>query len=132
MNKSIVFASLICCLLVPPSFASPATDALLKKYQQASAQNISAQAGGLAWSKKVSNKGTQRACTSCHGTDLSKSGKHQRTKKVIKPMSVAVNSERYTDEKKIEKWFKRNCKWTWGRECTPQEKADFLTYLLSE
>ncbi|MEA3244387.1 MAG: DUF1924 domain-containing protein, partial [Pseudomonadota bacterium] len=33
------------------------------------------------------------------------------------------------DGKKIEKWFKRNCKWTLGRECTAQEKADFLAYI---
>jgi len=47
-------------------------------------------------------------------------------------MSARVNAERYTDEKKIEKWFKRNCKDTWGRECTAQEKGDFLTFLLAQ
>ena len=35
-------------------------------------------------------------------------------------------------QKKIEKWFKRNCKEAWGRECTAQEKADFLTYLITQ
>lgn len=44
-------------------------------------------------------------------------------------MSPAVNPKRLSDPKKIEKWFLRNCKWTLGRECTPQEKGDYLTYL---
>ncbi|TBR21868.1 MAG: DUF1924 domain-containing protein, partial [Candidatus Nitrosotenuis sp.] len=33
------------------------------------------------------------------------------------------------DPKFVEKWFKRNCKETLERECTPQEKGDFLAYL---
>jgi hypothetical protein len=44
-------------------------------------------------------------------------------------MAPSVDAERYTDLGKMEKWFKRNCKWTWGRECTPQEKGDLLEYL---
>ncbi len=131
MGKFVIFLSVVFFNL-SVSFASPASDQLLKQYQQVSATEASAAAGKRAWSKQVSAKGKMRACTTCHGDDLGKSGKHQRTKKVIKAMSVSVNSERYTDEKKIKKWFKRNCKWTWGRECTAQEKADFLTYLLSE
>ncbi len=43
-------------------------------------------------------------------------------------MAVSVNPERFTKTKKIKKWFKRNCKWAWGRECTAQEKGNFLTY----
>ena len=131
MSKYLIFLSLIFFGL-QIGFASPASDQLLKQYQQGSAIKASATAGKQAWSKQVLVKGKTRACTTCHGADLGKPGKHQRTKKVIKPMSVSVNSERYTSEKKIKKWFKRNCKWTWGRECTAQEKADFLSYLLSE
>lgn len=44
-------------------------------------------------------------------------------------MKPAVNPERLVDAKKIEKWFLRNCKWTFGRECTAQEKGDFLTFI---
>jgi len=70
-----------------------------------------------------------RQCADCHTADLTRPGRHQRTKKPIKPMAPSVNSERYTDLKKVEKWFKRNCKSTWGRECTAQEKGDLLEYL---
>jgi hypothetical protein len=32
---------------------------------------------------------------------------------------------------KVEKWFKRNCKDVLDRECTVQEKADFVAFLIS-
>ena len=55
-----------------------------------------------------------------------------KTGKVIDPMAPSVNPKRFTDAKEIEKWFKRNCTWTVGRECTPQEKGDFLSYLRTQ
>ena len=72
---------------------------------------------------------TERSCTSCHTKDLTAAGKHIKTNKVIKPMAPSSNAERFTDSKKVEKWFKRNCKWTIGRECTAQEKSNFLVYI---
>ncbi len=56
-------------------------------------------------------------------------GKHNRTGKMIKPISPTVNPERLTDIKKIKKWLLRNCKWTFGRECTTQEKGNILLWL---
>lgn len=112
--------------------ATPATDALMAQYKTEGAAGFDAERGKKAWSKEVKNaEGEMGSCTNCHGSDLSKQGKHEKTKKVIEPMAHSVNAERYTDEKKIEKWFKRNCKEAWGRECTAQEKGDFLKYLLS-
>ena len=70
-----------------------------------------------------------RECAACHGADLKQAGRHERTLKPIEPMALSANSARYTDLKKVEKWFTRNCKWTWGRECTPQEKGDLLEFL---
>ena len=32
---------------------------------------------------------------------------------------------------KVEKWFKRNCNDVLGRVCTPLEKGDVLSYLLT-
>lgn len=68
-------------------------------------------------------------CTECHTTDLSKPGK-TRAGKDIEPMAASVNPKRYTDKAEVEKWFKRNCNDVLGRECTPAEKGDVLTYLL--
>jgi len=47
----------------------------------------------------------------------------------LSPMALSVNPERFTDAKKIEKWFHRNCTWVLGRVCTAQEKSNILSYL---
>ncbi|MBV1869763.1 MAG: DUF1924 domain-containing protein [Gammaproteobacteria bacterium] len=52
-----------------------------------------------------------------------------KIKKHINPIVFGVNKERYI---KIKKWFKRNCKWTWGKECTAQEKDGFIECLLAQ
>ena len=43
----------------------------------------------------------------------------------------AANKARFTDTPTVEKWFKRNCQDVLERECTAQEKGDFMTYVLS-
>jgi hypothetical protein len=54
-----------------------------------------------------------------------------RTGKSIAPLAPAVNPERFADAATAEKWFRRNCNDVVGRECTPQEKGDVLTWLIS-
>jgi calcineurin-like phosphoesterase len=112
--------------------ATPASDALLGKYKYEGASNFDIERGKKYWHTEVKNKDNDiLSCGTCHGSDLGKSGKHRTTNKIIEPMAASVNKERFTDEKKMEKWFKRNCNDTWGRECTAQEKGDILKYLLS-
>jgi hypothetical protein len=130
--KKIYTASLLAAWLFSANaLATPATDALFAQFKQAGGNNFSAATGKQNWSKEVvSPDGDKRSCTSCHDADLTKSGRHNKTHKVIDPMAPSVNAERFTDQKKIEKWFKRNCEWVYGRECTAQEKGDFLKFLL--
>jgi len=111
--------------------ASQAVDAMLKVYSDAGAGPFSAEAGQRMWTEKHRHNKTpmERSCSSCHTSNLGDSGKHAKTQKVIKPMTPGVNAKRLTDTKKIEKWFMRNCKWTLGRECSAQEKGDFLLYI---
>ena len=115
------------------SNASVATD-LIAEYQQRGAQQPDAENARMLWIQKFQDKkgGKTRSCASCHTDNLRSAGKHVRTNKPIEPLSPALNSDRLTDPKKIEKWFKRNCKWTFGRECSLQEKSDFLSYILSQ
>ena len=104
-------------------------DERLAAYKAEGAGEFSAESGREAWFKTYITKGKKHSCTSCHSNNARVNGKHARTGKPIKPIAPSVNPERLTETKKIEKWFKRNCKWTLGRECTPQEKGDFLAYL---
>ena len=118
-------------LFAQSASAGFAVDAMLKVYSDAGAGPFSVEAGEQLWSKIYSHKKApfERSCSNCHTNNLSDSGKHVKTNKVIEPMAPGANSKRLTTTKKIEKWFMRNCKWTLGRECTAQEKGDFLLYI---
>lgn len=119
-------------LFAQAASASPAVDTLLKEYRTAGAGPFSAEAGQRMWNKKYNHAEVpvERSCNSCHTSNLSDSGRHAKTQKLIKPMAPSVNARRLTDTREIEKWFMRNCKWTIGRECSAQEKGDFLLYVL--
>ena len=71
------------------------------------------------------------SCTSCHSTDPLNSGR-TRAGKDIAPMALSKTPARYTDRKKVEKWFRRNCKSVLGRICTPLEKGDIITFMISQ
>ena len=125
------FATTTVLLFAQSASASFAVDALLKVYSGAGAGPFSAEAGEQLWTKpnRHDESPAERSCSSCHTSNLSNDGKHIKTQKSIKPMAPNANAKRLTDTKKIEKWFMRNCKWTLGRECSAQEKGDFLLYI---
>ncbi len=119
------------CTCLPDSVHAEASDVLLARYQALGAGNFNAKNGEAMWNRsfKDPEHGQERSCATCHHRDLRLRGRHVQTGKAIEPMALSVNSSRLTDPKFIEKWFLRNCKWTMGRECTPQEKGDFLMYI---
>jgi len=118
-------------LIVPLVSLAAVVDEQQATYRASGAGPFNAKIGEQLWQQNVMNAkdGRPRSCTTCHGRDLRSMGKHAKTGKAIKPLSPAVNAERLTSAKNIRKWFKRNCKWTWGRECTPQEKGDLLSFI---
>lgn len=75
--------------------------------------------------------GREWRCSMCHGEAPVQPGKHVLTEKPIASLAPAANRERFTNPAKVEKWFRRNCNDVAGRECTAQEKADILAWLLS-
>jgi cytochrome c peroxidase len=97
-------------------------------YVVASGQPAQATRGQQFFSGK---HGKEWSCSSCHTANPAMEGKHASTGKVIAPMAPAANPKRFTDAAKTEKWFRRNCNDVLGRECTPGEKADFITWLVS-
>lgn len=83
-------------------------------------------------SKHIGKKGKEISCTSCHGTNLQKSGENIFTAKVIEPLSPKANKERFTDITTIEKWMKRNFNDVYNREGTTLEKGDVTTYIINQ
>jgi hypothetical protein len=75
--------------------------------------------------------GNEWSCSSCHTDNPAVPGKHDKTGKSIKPLAPSANPERFTSQKKVDKWFKRNCNDVLGRACTAQERGDVLSYLLT-
>jgi len=110
------------------AFAAPYSIEQLEVYRQQGIDQVDRERGRQLWYATVD----QRSCTTCHGEKPVNVGKHAKTGKAIEPMALSANPERFGDAKKIEKWFLRNCKWTLGRECSTQEKADILAWLASQ
>lgn len=124
--KMIVFCVFSLVLLSP---ATEAVEQLLADYRQQGASDFSAEAGKTLFFKEFKANGTVRQCITCHTDNLTQQGKHANTGKVIKPLAPSVNPESLTEVRNMRKWLKRNCKWTLGRACTPQEKGDVLTFI---
>lgn len=76
-------------------------------------------------------KGDERtpSCTSCHTDDPRSPGRNAKTGRPIEPVAVSANSKRFTDRDEVEKQFGRDCKSVLGRECTPAEKGDYITFM---
>jgi hypothetical protein len=127
MNKLLILLSVIFWLPL-----NSAAEEIIQHYQSQSALPLSSERGQKLWEREGITKANKtRRCNSCHHKDLTRAGRHAKSKKVIEPMAASINPQRYQKLKKVEKWFKRNCKWTFGRECTPQERGDIFTYLLT-
>ena len=124
---------LVAGLAAQPSYAASPNDVLAALQSEAAKsmpnfQGFSAARGETFF--KVRH-GNEWSCTSCHTENPAATGKHAKTDKPIEPIAPAANAERFTNPKKIEKWFKRNCNDVLDRVCTPQEKGDVLSYLLT-
>ncbi len=129
MKNTLVFTLLLVGTLATiTSHANTVVENQLQFYQQQGASLADPGRGEQLWRSKRG----ERSCTSCHGDSPIQVGKHQKTAKKIQPMAVSVNPDRYGDVKKIKKWFLRNCKWTFGRECSVQEKSDILSWLIQQ
>ena len=130
MGIKFVSGAAIVAPFVIAALASATIPNVVHHYNPQGVFVFSAERGKDFWTKKTIGKdGKERDCGTCHGADLTRPGKHEKTGKVIEPMAPSVNPQRLSDVEKVEKWFKRNCKETIGRECTDQEKGDVLTYL---
>jgi cytochrome c peroxidase len=72
--------------------------------------------------------GTAQSCASCHTANPKQAGQ-TRVGKRIEPLAPSANPQRFTDAAQVEKWFRRNCTDVLARECSAQEKGDFIAWL---
>lgn len=110
--------------------ANPAYDSyrIAAKQENPAFKDFSVEAGRRLYTTRVS----QLMCTSCHTDSPMLQGQHIKTNKVIFPMAPAANPKRLTNAAKVEKWFKRDCNDVLNRDCSAQEKGNFMAYLFSK
>jgi len=122
---------LLCWLMAtsPRAHAQATTPAQLQQAYQAAAGSPAQAARGQAFF--VSRHGGEWSCASCHNTVPTSAGRHAITGKSLAPLAPAFNPQAFTDQRQVEKWFRRNCQDVVQRECSPAEKADVLAWLRS-
>jgi hypothetical protein len=114
--------------------ASPVAEALLREYQAQAGRErpgFSAEAGRKLFLAEVVVDGKAGSCAGCQTPDPRRQGRTPAGK-LIEPLAPSANPDRFTDRGDVEKWFKRNCKQVLGRECSAEEKGNFVTYLLAQ
>ena len=123
-----LFALCVRLLRLPTHAETPAE--MAATYAQAAGGKASAEAGKALYFREVQKNGKAISCATCHTKDPKAMGMTLAFRE-INPLAPIANPRRLTDPKKVDKWFRRNCDDVFSRECTPQEKADYLAWLLS-
>lgn len=120
-------------LMMQPAAAQTVDEVVAAIKSDAKADNPSFQGFSAARGESFfkTRHGNEWSCSSCHTENPAALGKHAKTSKEIQPLAPSANAERFTDQGKAAKWFKRNCNDVLDRVCTAQEKGDVLAYLLT-
>lgn len=116
-------------ITVPTVLAADTTpQALLSQWTAAAGAPGNAERGKVFFNTQHTK---DLSCALCHGSQPVSPGKHSSTAKILEPLSPNANPKSLTDNAKVNKWFRRNCNDVLGRECSAQEKADVIAFLLS-
>lgn len=130
MTKSTFIAA--CVLVAASAHAAETPDTLMARYAQAAGVPVtafSAERGAAFYrTEHPGRDGKAVSCSSCHTADPRQAGR-SRVGKRIEALAPAANPQRFTETAKVEKWFRRNCNDVLQRECTAQEKGDFIAWL---
>ncbi|MDK9702787.1 MAG: DUF1924 domain-containing protein [Sulfuritalea sp.] len=133
-STAALLAASLAMMFAGAGIAGPREDQLAQYAKAAKAANpafsgFSAERGKTLHTQNFGGgKPDTPACTACHGKDT-RAGGRTPAGKAIDPMAVSATPSRYTEPAKVEKWFKRNCNEVLGRECSAQEKGDWLTFM---
>lgn len=130
--KTVLITSLLLLLVNADAHAnSLVADTMIENLMKQGNYSADSSRGKKLWQMDSPSKAKpfKRSCSSCHTENLTHTGKHVKTGRTIVALAPSVNNKSLTKVKKINKWLKRNCLWTLGRECNMQEKIDLLTFI---
>ena len=114
------------------TLAADSPGSLMTRYAQEAGvpvSTLSAPRGAALYrAEHTGRNGQTVSCAGCHTASPTQPGQ-TRVGKRIEPLAPAANPQRFTDAAKVEKWFRRNCQDVLQRECSAQEKGDFIAWL---
>lgn len=105
--------------------------ATIAKNIDPASKGLSAEDGKAFFNRELTIRGKQVACASCHTANPADAGKHAVTGKPIQPLAPSANAKRFSNLDKVEKNFEKHCLDIIGRDCTAQEKGNYIAYLLT-
>lgn len=105
--------------------------ATIAKNIDPASKGLSAEDGKAFFNRELTIRGKQVACASCHTANPADAGKHAVTGKSIQPLAPSANAKRFSNLDKVEKNFEKHCLDIIGRDCTAQEKGNYIAYLLT-
>lgn len=122
----------LCLLAMLPlsAWAQTPAENILASYVKRAGAPASAERGQAFFTQKHKG-GVFDSCSTCHTADPLKRGRDEVAEKPIPPLAPAVTKKNFTDASRVEHLFKLNCKDVLSRECTAQEKADVMAWLIS-
>ncbi|HIE0070025.1 TPA: DUF1924 domain-containing protein [Pseudomonas aeruginosa] len=133
MRQATLMTAVLCSLFSALTLAAePAS--LLEGYATQARQQapdftgFSSERGKDLYFREETRDGKTMSCTTCHGDDPLAAGKTLTFRKIA-PLAPSATPARFTDAKKVEKWFRRNCNDVFGRECSAREKGDFISWI---
>lgn len=129
MSKRLLMGTALALALAAGTAGAATVDGLLAEYTAAGSGPFDPAAGAALWTQQHPGADGPRSCATCHTADPAAEGRHVTTGKAIGPLAPSRDPKRLSDRAEVEKWLLRNCKWTLGRACVPQEKGDLLTWL---
>ena len=138
MNRKAETILMLLITSISVALAGPQQNQLIGEYESLARKQVADFSGfsvtrGETLYREIyqGGKADTPSCTTCHSNSPEQSGK-TRAGKSIEPMALSQTPDRYSDFKKTEKWFRRNCQSVLGRECTPLEKGDFITFMIEK
>ena len=139
MIRRLMLVAVVAALPLVAIAADARRDAILADYAAKAravdpgATAFSAQRGETLFRTRWTGGDPRSAsCTACHTADPRAPGQNAKTGRPIEPVAVSVNPKRFTDPATVEKQFTRDCKNVLGRECTPLEKGDYITFMAGQ
>ncbi len=121
---------ILTALLAPAAWAQTPAENILASYVKRAGAPASAERGQAFFTRQHKG-GVFDSCSSCHTADPLKRGRDEVAEKPIPALAPAVTKKNFTDASRVEHLFKLNCKDVLSRECTAQEKADVIAWLIS-